>query len=864
MKFWNSNFFHILLFSFCLLISCPSHGQAQVKKVLTDADYGKFGTLQIKQFSSDGKWVSYEMQYENKVDTLFLQDVASKQATLIPRGKDSAFGGMSFFAWRVGSNLLIKNLKDGSIETLEDVKRFEFSRDGKHLLVLQPNGNLLIKDLRVKKEECISDVSNYVTNDKTDGVLFTKKYQGKYLLGYFSFKKNETLPLLEEVAPISRMVWQKDGESVGFMVGDALRFLDLKTRKLYSLPMEVKNEPLKIADGALYPIILSDEGEKVFFSVVFEKPKVTDDKREQIEVWNGTDVCLFPVRQVLEKISLPLLAVWLPKKGIFRVLVDSARYFSRLGGKQDYVVLSDPYQYGLEPTYYEKVDYYIKNVRTGSEKLLLEKQSHDPNQLCFSPLSNEMVYYRNKHWWYYNPETDFTQCLTENIQTKWDNTTEDVPHQFRVYGVAGWSIAGTSVLLYDENDVWKVALDGSSYERITDGWKEDKVYRIVETGMKGSTSNPYERDNRKLVDLNKGIVLEVTNQKNWFSGYVLYTGKRGLQVVDYGDKHHIGIKKNRGKQFVYASERYSESAQLMYVDVEKKISKVLYESNKHQRNYLEKKSTLLSYTNEKGQVLKAALFYPDGYDEKRKCPMIVSIYDKKSMYVNHFSKPSFQNSVGFCVSNFTADQYFVLYPDIAYEKGNPGFSASDCVIAAVKAAIATGMVDEKRIGLIGHSFGGYETDFILTQTNLFATAVSGAGVSDPIGRYFGLGNDYIHKDEMWRFETQQWRMGSTFFENKSGYWSNSALVNADKITTPLLQWAGKDDTTVPFEQSVSLYMALRRLGKPTILLGYPKEGHNVSNPENQKDLTIRIKQWFDYFLKDKKDVGWIVAGTTVE
>lgn len=162
-------------------------------------------------------------------------------------------------------------------------------------------------------------------------------------------------------------------------------------------------------------------------------------------------------------------------------------------------------------------------------------------------------------------------------------------------------------------------------------------------------------------------------------------------------------------------------------------------------------------------------------------------------------------------------------------------------------------------GLIGHSFGGYETAFIITQTNLFKTAVAGSSVTDLTSFYLSVNlND--GKPDMWRFHNEQWRIGKTPFEAPEIYYNNSPVANAEKVNTPLLLWAGKEDKQADFRQSLEYYLALRRLGKKNILLLYPNEGHTLADKTNQRDLTGRILQWFAYYLKDDKSSQWITNG----
>ncbi|CAN0367174.1 unnamed protein product, partial [Ectocarpus sp. 4 AP-2014] len=199
---------------------------------------------------------------------------------------------------------------------------------------------------------------------------------------------------------------------------------------------------------------------------------------------------------------------------------------------------------------------------------------------------------------------------------------------------------------------------------------------------------------------------------------------------------------------------------------------------------------------------------------------------------------------------YTADGYLVFYPDIRYKLNDPGVSAVGCIEAGVRAMISKGLVDKDHIGLIGQSFGGYETAFAITQTNLFATAVAGAAVTDLVSWYHTLGTRDHDRTNMFFFEDGQYRFKDSFYKNPKAYLRNSSLHHAANINTPLLLWTGEEDHHVDWHQSIELYLGLRRLDKECRLLIYPKEGHSLLKPKNQVDLTRRIKDWFDKYLMD--------------
>jgi dipeptidyl aminopeptidase/acylaminoacyl peptidase len=164
--------------------------------------------------------------------------------------------------------------------------------------------------------------------------------------------------------------------------------------------------------------------------------------------------------------------------------------------------------------------------------------------------------------------------------------------------------------------------------------------------------------------------------------------------------------------------------------------------------------------------------------------------------------------------------------------------------------VAKGIVESNHIGLIGGSFGGYETAFIISQTNRFATAVVGAGCTDLVSSYLSMESSG-DRSHMWRYESAQLRMGSSLFANYNGYIENSPIAHASKINTPVLIWTGQQDPNVNWTQSIELHLALQRLQKPHTFLVYPGQGHAIGKPESQIDLDKRVKEWFDYYLKGK-------------
>lgn len=286
---------------------------------------------------------------------------------------------------------------------------------------------------------------------------------------------------------------------------------------------------------------------------------------------------------------------------------------------------------------------------------------------------------------------------------------------------------------------------------------------------------------------------------------------------------------------------------------------ILFQSNPQHNSFLWGKQEVISYKNAENVQLKALLYYPANYDPSKKYPMIVQVYENVTYMKNYYYNPSYYNGTGFNVANCTANGYFVLMPDIVYEIGNPGISATDCVTAAANEMVRSGLVLPDKMALIGQSFGGYETNFIVTHTNMFATAVSSASIFDLNSFYFSV-SEISGIPEMWRMETQQFRMGKSLFEDKKAYYDNSPSTFVENIKTPMLIWTGENDKHANPDQSIAFYLALRRLKQKGVLLIFPGDSHSLVNPQNQKALTEHLNDWFGYYLKSENPADWIAKG----
>ena len=266
---------------------------------------------------------------------------------------------------------------------------------------------------------------------------------------------------------------------------------------------------------------------------------------------------------------------------------------------------------------------------------------------------------------------------------------------------------------------------------------------------------------------------------------------------------------------------------------------------------------LIDYVDDRGNELQATLGLPAGYEEGKRYPMLVYFYETMSERHHSYQGPGYDDRPH--MATYASNGYLVLQPDIVYTIGKPGTSALDDLTAAVEKVIELGYADPDRIGLQGHSWSGYQSSFVVTQTDMFAAVVTGAPPTNLISFYNTL---YRSSGTIQHGITEvgQVRMGTTPFEDFDLYVSQSPIHHTEKITTPFMILHGTADGSVDYGQGLEYYAMARRLGKEVILLSYPEQGHHLSTKENRIDFQIRMMQYFDHYLKGTQKAKWMDDG----
>lgn len=403
------------------------------------------------------------------------------------------------------------------------------------------------------------------------------------------------------------------------------------------------------------------------------------------------------------------------------------------------------------------------------------------------------------------------------------------------------------------------------FESSDDLWKYDiKTKKLASLGIAKGKAVQIKNDINKRNDATMvsflpedSILLEVYDNYTNIISYHLYQAGKWKQVVPETknriDPHHLLF--NKDMKTFYTLERNFNLPPTLYSYVQGQ-KKVLFDAGIKDTEVKKVKQEIYNF-NAVGKNLKGILYYPINYDLKKKYPMVVHIYEVQRALSNDYLSPNNISPIGFQIRILLERGYFVYLPDIEHGKDGPGMSALECVNGALDAVLKNPIIDHNRIALAGQSYGGYETNFIATRSDRFTTYISGAGNSDLIRNYYTYSYQF-NMPYYFQFENGQYQLGTSVAEDKERYINNSPILNVENVNASILLWAGKKDENVQWDQVMEFYVGLRRYQKQVIALFYPNGNHDfLHHPLEENDRDKRILEWFDYFLKDKKDIPWI-------
>ena len=831
-------------------------------KQLRTGEFLTFENASSLNFSPNSKWITYSVMLPGKEakklkkskkpvpNKMALFNLSTKDTVFFADVKSRSFSGngdyLSLYRVKDSQNtLIIRTLKSGKEISFGNVKNFAW----------QPKGNLLAFSTHTK-DKAANTVQLYNPENNT---LTSLDSEASNYISLTWAEDNDDLLVVKEVkddnydkATNTLLVWND-------LSGKAPAYHNFNQDNFKSF-----HKDWYVTTGGIQ---ISKNGDRVFFNIFdrhlkankkeSDSTKTDSDSKDKwheeapaLEIWNSKDELVITQQKVStgKGIDQPRQAVWNIKDNSFYVLIDGNVETVTINKDNTKFIGLDQEPYRFEslfgrPSY----DLYLVDAEKGTQKLLVKNVAAN---FDLSPDANYFVYVKDDHLHLFDITKMSSRNLTEGIDAEFINNHNDHPvPQKPAYGFGGWSEDSKSFLLYSEFDVWQFHPTNNKITKITDGKASNIIYRVNYPNRWG----PKEFNPKDV------LTFSMSGKLTKDSGYA--QGKLGGQIktlIYEPARINIAGKSEDESMMSLVKMRYDESPTFYVTNQSFENPSEIFKINTFLKDYKWGKAELVNYTNALGNEAQGILYYPADYVKGKKYPMITYIYETLSANLNNFIAPSETSYYNTTV--WSQNGYFVFNPDIEFEAGNPGVSSARTLEKAVAAVIEKGDVDPNKVGLIGHSWGGYQAGFVPTQTDIFAASVAGAGLTNLISMNLAITPAFRGSPENNHFEVGQERMVTSPWLAPEKYIENSSVMQVHKLNTPILFEVGDNDMNVNWRQGVEYYNAARRANKDFILLVYAKEGHGLREPKNQIDYQKRILEWFDHYLKGAEAKDWIKEG----
>lgn len=909
-----------LLLSSLLLVTTYAFAQ---KRPLTHNDYDAWKSIQNTKLTADGMWTIYEENPQDGDGTLIFYPMRGNRLDSVRRGTGVKLTADEAYAIfyinppkdsvtnakrkKLKSDAMppkalgIYELSRNNITQIPNVKSFKIPEKQSGWVAYHLSPQEVKKDSTGKinkktKKESAKSGSTLVLNNLKTAATQTYSYVTAYefpkygtRLAFVTTGDDSTQkagvyivelasgavsPVVQAKGKFTQLSFSEDGKQLAFVAD-----LDTNSNTLLRNPQlmfwKAGNATAQtVADSSQNPapkgwLVSADytpkfskDGAKLFFGTIprylVKDTTVLAEDIVAVDIWNYQDTQL--MTQQLANLERE------KKRSYLAVMNTSTLKSTQLAtleipetdlvdeGNADYVLAGSNLPYSNKHWDWNGTgDIYTISTRDGQVTKVATEQKTGSGGGSTSPKGRYVYWYSKADtaWFAHEVRTGKTLQLTENIGFS-DAAEDDHPDYPNPYGVAGWSKDDGRILVYDRYDIWSINPEKpTDATKLTDGAPTQTRYRYVKLD-----------EEERNIDLDKALLLNLFDETTKQSGYAqLSNVTKQVQILikeDASFSRTVYKAKNAG-DVVFTKENFQQFPDLFAADnlAFGNIRK-LSEANPQQAAINWGSVELIQWKSLNGDNLQGLLYKPENFDPSKKYPMITYYYEKNSDNLHQYHVPQpVRASVNY--SYYVSNGYVLFVPDIIYQDGYPGKSAYDCLMPGVLSILDKGFVNEKKLGLQGHSWGGYQNAYLITQTNLFAAAEAGAPVANMTSAYGGIRWD-SGLSRMAQYENNQSRIGGTLWEKPMQYIENSPLFYLPKIETPLLMMHNDDDGAVPWYQGIEMFMGMKRLNKPVWLLNYNGEKHGLTQRKNRKDWTQRMAQFFDYYLKDAPMPIWMKSG----
>lgn len=858
---------------------------AQGPRPISFSDFDSWRSIQSQELSPDGKYLAYALLPQTGDGEAVLRELATGRETRIPigampppatdgegedgppppRGPRIDFSGdgrylfVTTYPLKAAADqakrdkkpappngLAIVEVAAGRLTRIEDVQSFAFPEDVTNAVAFRRNGKgpteLVVRSLPGNSERKFADVNEYSFTRDGQLLAIATKESVKIL-------NPEVQTITAATGTYAKLTWDDTQTQLAFVTKQAL----FGWKRGQATATEWHRA--SISDRA--NLLFSRDGARVFFNTAPERPKRPEldlaEEKAVFDLWHYQDDRVQTIQKVraeqernrsfraafniLDNKFIQLGSPDLPEvtpseDGLVAVGVDDQPYRK----DNDY---SDRYS-----------DFWLLNAVTGERSLIVQRSDGTPT---LSPDGKYAIYYSFGNWWVINVATNTVTNLTAHLKVRFRNELHDSPGGAASYGQVGWTKDSRHFLVYDRYDIWALTPDAAAAKNLTEGEgrKEKIQFRLVRL-----RTDPRNRH----LDPAEPLLLRAENEVTRETGFYRdsFAGDAPPQKILMAAKSfRAPVKAKNADVLLLSASSFTEFPDLLITDSSfAKLDKVT-RAKPQQAQMAWGSAELMKFTNLNGVPLQGVLVKPPGFDPAKKYPLMVYIYERLSQTLHTFYDPAPSHRVNPAV--YASNGYVVLMPDIAYTIGYPGQSGMNAVMPAVQKVVDEGYIDEARIGIQGHSWGGYQIAYMLTKTNRFRAAAPGALVGNMFSAYSGIRYG-TGIPRQFQYERTQSRIGGTPWQFPLRFLENSPVFTADRVQTPVLMLHNDGDDAVPWTQGIEFFLALRRLNKEAYLFNYNGEPHGIRKRANQMDYALRLFQFFGHYLKNETKPKWMEKG----
>ncbi len=762
-----------------------------------------------------------------------------------------------------GSRLVLRDLRSGREDTVPFVREYRFAKRGPTLL-LASTGRDSTFLAGVYRFDCTG--GRLLPLSRSDKGKFTQLALDEW--GRQAAFLADTDTSKARIRPWQLCYWSEKQDAARAVAGPESPFL-----------AAAAGRPAPWNIGEFARPEFSEDGARLYFGMAPTPPlpdtTLLSEEIVNVEVWSWTGNRLYTELEKRvdadKKRSYP--AVYHIRSDKFVPLgspeLPEWRFQEERNARLALAFTEEPYAHYVQWEGAAHKDVYAVDVESGDKRLIVKDLRCKPS---LSPAGRYLLWWSepDSAWFAWNSQTSMITRLTDNRVAPFFNEENDVPDYPDEYGLAGWLANDEAVLVYDRFDLWKIDPDGKKKpHRLTRG-RENKIrYRYIRLDpeqrsvLPGTPMLLHQFDEHTKTEGYTWLDLKNETCTPWLSGEYVYSKNP--------------VKAEKADLLVFARQNYQTFPDLWLASLPYSMNPRdnptqgalrtpsrglgtvrISTANPQQAEYRWGSIELVRWTSLSGEPLEGLLVKPDDFDPGKQYPLIVNFYEQLSDNLYQHRAPDVHRST-ITYTMYASRGYLVFAPDIPYHTGYPGESAYNAIMSGVTALIGRGFVDANRIGLQGHSWGGYQAAYLITRTNMFACAEAGAPVANMTSAYGGIRWE-SGQSRQFQYERQQSRIGGSLWEFPMRYIENSPLFSLDKVQTPVLILHNDQDGAVPWQQGVELFTGLRRLGKPTWLLNYNDEPHWPLKLQNRIDFQTRMQQYFDHYLLGMPRPRWMEYG----